>query len=149
MMTIDTKYLGDIEIEKEKIIHFETGIPGFEAEKQFVLLDIPENDLFQILQSVKTPELAFFVANPYHLFKNYTIKLEEHIIEQLEIKSEKDVVVLSILTIKEPFTSSTVNLKAPIVINITNKRAKQFIMNDDKYSMRTQIPPISTVESGV
>lgn len=149
MITIDTKYLGAIEIEEDKIIHFENGIPGFETEKQFVLLDIADNDVLQILQSVQTPELAFFVANPYLLFKDYSIELEDHVIEKLDIKNEHDVAVLSILTIKDPFSSSTINLKAPIIINIANKRAKQYIMNDDRYSLRTQIPPTSTVESGV
>lgn len=149
MITIDTKYLGAIEIEEDKIIHFENGIPGFETEKQFVLLDIADNDVLQILQSVQTPELAFFVANPYLLFKDYAIELEDHVIEKLDIKNEHDVAVLSILTIKDPFSSSTINLKAPIIINIANKRAKQYIMNDDRYSLRTQIPPTSTVESGV
>lgn len=149
MKKIETKYLGEIEIEKEKIIHFETGLPGFESEKQFVLLDIAHNDLLQILQSVQTAELAFFVVNPYILFKDYSITLSDLIIDHLQINNKEDVVILSIITIKEPFTSSTVNLKAPIVINIANKRAKQFIMNDDTYSMRTQIPPTSNVESGV
>lgn len=146
-MIIETKYLGEIEISDDKIVHFESGIPGFEDEKKFILLDIADNIIFQILQSVETKELAFFVVNPYILFEDYSIKLNENIIESLDIKEENDVAVLTVMTIKEPFSNSTVNLKAPLIINLKNKRAKQYILNDDTYSMRVTIPQ-HKLESG-
>ena len=37
-MKIDTKYFGEIEIDNDKIIHFENGIMGFEEYKDFTLL---------------------------------------------------------------------------------------------------------------
>lgn len=146
-MIIETKYLGEIEISDDKIVHFESGIPGFEDEKKFILLDIADNIIFQILQSVETKELAFFVVNPYILFEDYSIKLNENIIESLDIKEENDVAVLTVMTLKEPFSNSTVNLKAPLIINLKNKRAKQYILNDDTYSMRVTIPQ-HKLESG-
>lgn len=147
-MIIQTKYLGETEITNDKIIKFESGLPGFEVERQFVLLDIAENVIFQILQSVKTPELAFFVVNPYLLFNDYSIQLNEHAIETLKIKDEQDVAVLTVMTVTEPFSDSTVNLKAPLVINLANKCGKQYILNDDEYSMRAKIPQ-HKIESGV
>ena len=138
-LIIQTKYLGEVEISEDKIVHFESGIPGFENEKRFVLLDIDEKIIFQILQSVETKNLAFFVVNPYLLFEDYSIDLNDSIIESLDIREEKDVVVLSIMTLKEPFSESTVNLKAPLIINLKNKRGKQYILQDDTYSMRVTI----------
>lgn len=147
LLIIQTKYLGETEITNDKIISFDSGLPGFEEERQFVLLDISENVVFQVLQSVTSPELAFFVVNPYLLFNDYSIKLNEHAIETLDIKEEKDVAVLTVMTLKEPFSDSTVNLKAPLVINLENKRGKQYILNDDVYSMRAKIPQ-HKIESG-
>lgn len=146
-MIIQTKYLGEAEVEDKKVIHFKSGLPGFETEKKFVLLDISEQVVFQILQSIQTKDLAFFVVNPYLLYEQYSIKLNEHVIESLEIKEEKDVVVLSVMTLKEPFTESTVNLKAPLIINMANNQGKQYILNDDTYSMRAAIPH-QKMESG-
>lgn len=146
-LIIQTKYLGEVEISEDKIVHFESGIPGFEDEKRFVLLDIDEKIIFQILQSVETKNLAFFVVNPYLLFEDYSIDLNDSIIESLDIREEKDVVVLSIMTLKEPFSESTVNLKAPLIINLKNKRGKQYILQDDTYSMRATIPQ-RKLESG-
>ena len=146
-MIIQTKYLGEIEIEEDKSIHFQSGLPGFESEKQFVLLDISDQVMFQILQSVNTKDIAFFVVNPYLLFDTYSIKLNENIIKSLDIKEEKDVAVLTVMTLKEPFANSTVNLKAPLIINLSNNLGKQYILNDDTYSMRAKIPH-QKIESG-
>lgn len=147
-MIIQTKYLGEAEINDEKIITFKTGLPGFESETEFVLLDISENVVFQILQSVNSPELAFFVVNPYLLYDEYSIKLNEYVIETLDISDDKDVVVLTVMTLKEPFSNSTVNLKAPLVINLVNRFGKQYILSEDTYSMRAKVPQ-HKIESGV
>lgn len=137
--TIDTKYLGKIEIEKKQIIQFPFGLPGFIEEEEFVILDIPGNEAFQTLQSVATPSLAFIVTNPYQFYLDYTFKLDEQILESLAIESEEDVVVFSIVTLKSPFKTSTLNLKAPIIINSTEKQGKQYILNKDDYSTKAPI----------
>jgi flagellar assembly factor FliW len=38
MVKMETKYIGTMEVEKERLIHFEKGIPAFESEQTFVLL---------------------------------------------------------------------------------------------------------------
>lgn len=136
---IDTKYLGKITVEKNQVIQFSSGLPGFVEEEKFVIHDIPGNPLFQTLQSVVTPNLAFIVTNPYHFYVDYTFKLDEQILEVLKIQSEQEVVVLSIVTLKSPFKTSTLNLKAPIIINSTEKQGKQYILNKEDYSTKAPI----------
>lgn len=145
---IDTKYLGKIDIEKKQVIRFSSGLPGFIEEEEFVILDIPGNPLFQILQSTLTPTLAFIVTNPYDFYVDYTFKLDEQILKTLKIQHEQEVVVLSIVTLKSPFNTSTLNLKAPIIINSTGKQGKQYILNKDNYSTKAPIvsPNISKAE---
>lgn len=138
-MRIDTKYLGEMDIDEEKTIHFETGLPGFLEEKEFIILDIPGNDLLQLLQSLHTPNLAFFIANPHQFEQTYHFKLSDSTVEYLNITSEEEVVILSILTVNDPFEKSTINLQAPIVINSKTKQGKQIILNDEKYDMKTPI----------
>lgn len=138
-MQIKTKYLGEMEIDEEKVIHFETGIPGFLNENKFIILDIPGNDVLQLLQSLHTPNLAFFITNPHQFDPAYHFKLSDNVLETLKITSKEEVVILSIMTINEPFQKSTINLQAPIVINYRTKLGKQIILNDEKHSMKTAI----------
>ncbi|NME05068.1 flagellar assembly protein FliW [Psychrobacillus sp. BL-248-WT-3] len=135
-MKIKTAYLGEVEIEKADIIGFEYGIPGFEEEKEFVLLPIEGNITFHALQSVHTEALAFIVTNPYTIVENYSFDLEESMVKALQIKEEQEVAVFTIVSLKETIASSTINLKAPIVLNTTNKKAKQVILNNEEYSIR-------------
>lgn len=140
-MKIATKYFGEMEIDPSKQIQFVNGLPGFNDETEFVLLDMPNAPLFQVLQSVKTDYVAFITANPHVLYPDYAFRLDGNIIEQLDIKSEEEVVTLSIITLKKPFEKSTMNLKAPIVINSREKLGKQYILNTDKYSSTASIKP--------
>src|SRR5690625_2901310 len=105
-MAVQTKYVGQVEVETEKIIHFPNGLPGFINELHFILLDLPGNPLFQTLQSVKTSNLAFIVINPYQFYQDYAFKLDHSTIETLAIQDEQDVSVLSIVTLKSPFRTS-------------------------------------------
>ncbi|WP_341356994.1 flagellar assembly protein FliW [Rossellomorea sp. y25] len=138
-MNIDTKYHGVIDIHSEEVLIFEHGIPGFGEEKQFILLPLPENEWFHILQSVTTPQLGFVVTNPFVFFKEYDFELDQASVELLENPSEKEVQVLSILTVRETLHESTANLQAPIIINLANRKGKQVILNNTDYQTKHQI----------
>ncbi|CDQ39004.1 MULTISPECIES: flagellar assembly protein FliW [Virgibacillus] len=138
-MLVDTKYFGQTEIDPAHVIVFQNGIPGFNQDNQFILLDFPDHSLFQILQSIDTRDTAFFVINPYSLFHHYEFRLDDSSIETLQLSNEEDIVVLSIVTLKRPFATSTVNLKAPIIINSKRNLGKQYIINAVEYPSRAPI----------
>lgn len=132
-MKIQTKYLGEVDIQEENILHFEGGIPSFLEEKEFVVLPFDESTPFLILQSVNTAELGFVVVSPFDFFPDYQIKLTDSTIEALGIEEEADVLIYTILTVQEPFTNTTANLQGPVVINTKNKKAKQISLSDLNY----------------
>lgn len=135
-MNIQTKYFNEVSIDKNDILRFEHGIPGFLDEKEFVLLPLTEDNVYFVLQSVRTAELAFVVTNPFLFYKDYDFKLDEAIVEQLEIKQPTDVAVYSILTLQDPFENTTANLQAPVIVNVKNNKAKQVILNDENYKTK-------------
>lgn len=140
-MKLETKYAGEITIDHRTIITFPAGIPGFEEERSFVLIELPnmESAIFQTLQSVTTPTLAFIVVNPYMLTKDYEFKLDEATIERLQITNKEKIGVFSIVAVKDPFEQSTLNLKAPIIINHSERIGKQFIIPTDTYKTKTPL----------
>ncbi|MGD6831715.1 flagellar assembly protein FliW [Sutcliffiella halmapala] len=132
-MKIETKYHGVLEVSEQDVVTFPNGIPGFNEEKQFTVIPFSEDGVFQILQSVSTPELGFVVTNPFALFKDYDFKLEEQTVEALELNAPEDVEVFTVLTVQEPFTRTTANLQAPVVINKKNNLGKQVILTCSSY----------------
>jgi len=145
-MIIRTKYHGDMEIAEEQILHFENGIPGFLEEKKFVILPLTDDGIYHLLQSVETAQLAFVITNPFMFYKDYEFELDDIVLDQLEIKSPKDVQIYNILTLREPFERTTINLQAPIVINSKNQKGKQVILNSDSYT--TKHPLFHKVQEG-
>ncbi|WFA04771.1 flagellar assembly protein FliW [Bacillus sp. HSf4] len=135
-MIIKTKYHGEMPINEEQILVMENGIPGFVDEKTFVILPLSEDSPFLVLQSTATEELAFIVASPFIFFKEYGFDIDDATAELLEIEKVDDVEVMIILTIEDPFEKTTANLRAPIIVNRTNKRAKQVILHDTSYTTK-------------
>ena len=138
-MTIQTKFHGEIAINEIPKWTFPNGLPGLEDEHEFVLLPIEGNNTFQVMQSTTTPIVALIVSNPYVLTENYTIEIDDPTINLLDIQSQEDLMVLSVMSLKQPFETSTLNLQAPLIFNTSNHKAKQMILNDSTYQSRHPI----------
>ncbi|MCO7124996.1 flagellar assembly protein FliW [Sporolactobacillus shoreicorticis] len=133
-MIIQTKYFGEQEIKEKDIILFSSGLPGFAHDHRFIIQ--PFGEAFSILQSVDDADVAFIVTSPFYYFENYSVDLPDHFVEQLEVRSQEDVAVWVIISVHNPFSDSTVNLNAPIIINIHKKFGKQYIPERSDYSLR-------------
>ncbi|MFC9541775.1 flagellar assembly protein FliW [Lysinibacillus sp. NPDC056959] len=141
-MKIATKFLGEVEIMEKDILTFEQGLLGLEDHKRFVLLPISEEHPLVLLQSVEQVEIGFVVAYPFAFKKDYSFDLSAEDLEQLQIENEEDVLTYSVVTMKETLQDSTINLLAPLVINMDKKRGKQIVLQDNKafplrYPMQT------------
>lgn len=139
-MLLDTKRFGQIEIDENGILEFPEGIPGFEDIKRFVLLgSSDESSLFQWLQAVDNTELAFVVVEPKRIWPDYEVDVDEDDVKMLEIDNESKVLVFSIVVVPEDVEKMTANLKAPILINTSNKKGKQIIMDNSRYDIKSYI----------
>lgn len=140
MMKINTKYFGEIEIAEEDIYNYPEGIPSFENEKKFVIINNEEeNSPFQWLQSVQNPDLAFVTINPFSIMPEYEVEVADEEVEILDIKDISDVILLSIVVVPEDFSKISANLLAPIILNTKNHLAKQVTMNTYKYKVKHYI----------
>ena len=117
-------------------ILFEKGIPGFEDYKYFNVNIIKDNEKFYSIVSKEDDNIGFISISPFDIKKDYEIDLDDEFVKELDIKSEKDVLVLCLITLGKTLKDSTANLKAPIIINIKNNRGKQLILQDDKYKIK-------------
>lgn len=135
-MKINTKYHGEIEIKNSDIITFESGIPGFDDMNSYAIIPLSEDQVYLVLQSTETPELAFVITDPFIHFKEYEFSLSEETIHQLKIENEQDVVVYVILTLQEKINETTANLLAPLVMNTKQRLSKQIILHNTKYETK-------------
>ena len=117
-------------------ILFEKGIPGFENYRYFNVNIVEGIKRFYHIVSKEDSNIGFISISPFDIKKDYEIDLDDEFIKELDIKEEKDVLVICLITLGKSLKDSTANLKAPIIINIKNNRGKQLILQDDKYKIK-------------
>ncbi len=140
-MGLATKHFGEIQLDENKIIIFEEGIPGFENNKKYLLLSETEEagELFCWLQSVDNGDIAFAMMDVYKVLPDYAPTIEDGDLEQIGSTSASDRVLYNIVVMPEDIKEMTVNLKAPVIINTVNKRGKQVVVLNDAYGVKHNI----------
>ena len=139
-MELHTKHFGKIEVEKENIITFPDGIPGFEEEKQFTIIQNPDENLpFHWLQAINEGDLAFVIMNPFIFRPDYDIKISEGVVNKLNIESKEQISIWTIVRVPEKVEDMTANLSAPIVINNEEKLGKQVALENSPYGKRHEV----------
>jgi flagellar assembly factor FliW len=129
-LIIKTLSWGKLEVDKEQIYHFSKGLPGFEEETDFILIEMPETP-FGYLQSIKEEGLSFLLGDPFAFYPSYEFELPDDEAEELEINAE--VIVRCVITLKEPVDQSTINLLAPVVLNPVVHSGKQIVLHRAPY----------------
>lgn len=136
LLKLSTSRFGDIDINPEQIVIFQQGIPGFDQQREFIILEIEHNLPFAVLQSVEDGDVSFILANPFILFPSYEFQLPDVVRDELGIALADDCVVWSIVSIRESLADATMNLLAPIVINARERRGKQIVLTGTAYQTK-------------
>ncbi|NLD94629.1 MAG: flagellar assembly protein FliW [Fibrobacter sp.] len=123
----------------EDIITFNSGIPGFEQNKQFVIVSIPEYAPFEWLVCIDGSKLRFAIINPLLFVPDYDPKIIKEQLDDLAVDAPEDLLLYVIVTIRENPLESTANLVGPIILNRRKKTGKQIIIDDDRYTTREPI----------
>lgn len=138
-MTIHTSRFGLVSITSDDVIQFPEGLLGFNELHRFVLLDDPSDEIFAWLQSCDEPGIAFPLLEPELFTNNYSVSLTKHDMEVLGLEKKEGIRSFAIITIPQDPTQMTANLKAPIVINVAKRLARQCVLQDNSLAIREPI----------
>ena len=138
-MKISTSRFGKIEINKDEIITFEDGLLGFEYYHSYIILNTDENSPFRWLQCVDDGNLAFVIVEPLSFMFEYDLEISDSDAERIDLKKAEDAVLYVIVSIPENPQDMTANLQGPIVVNASNRKARQVISNNSKHSIKVRI----------
>jgi flagellar assembly factor FliW len=132
-LQLKTTRFGTIEVPAASVIDICAGIIGFPSYHTFVLLDY--RPPFSWLQSVENPDLAFVVVNAAEFGENYDFSLPTND-RELDLKEDDEVAIFNLVSVRPDPSLTTVNLKAPVVVNLRNRRGRQLILDDPRYPTR-------------
>jgi flagellar assembly factor FliW len=140
-ISVPSQALGAIEVRPESVIAMVEPLAGFPDTTQYALIEHTRQggsaagSVFW-LQAVERPFHAFVVTDPWGVHPEYAPEISDADAQQLGLTSFEDARVFGILTVPRNPSEITINLRAPVVVNVAQRLAKQVVVLNDQYSTR-------------
>ena len=122
-------------VDRRHMIGFPGGLPGFENCHSFILMELEGNDLLHYLTAVEGPDATFLVIDPRRVMPDYQCELADGDALRIGADVGTPLLWLALVSIDRD-GATTVNLRAPIVINPKRMLGQQVIPHDNKYPIR-------------
>ncbi|MDQ2865186.1 MAG: flagellar assembly protein FliW [Candidatus Eremiobacteraeota bacterium] len=138
--TKDFPRFGECSFSEADVISFPWGLPGFPNLRRWLALTVESQNSFVWLQSVDDVKIALPTADPYSVFGDYNPKLPAYAATALDIAEASDFTVLCVMVVTEDADEMTMNLFAPIVVNLRSRTARQVVLENSGFSVRQPVP---------
>ncbi len=139
---------GDLEVRADRVLHFPQGLIGFPKARSFVILDHRPGSPFKWMLCLEQPDVAFAVVEPGHFVPGYRAPLD--LAARTLDADPADVALFVIVTIPPDPMAMTVNLMAPVVVDVRTRVSRQLVLEDGRFdpSYRVcQAPQAAAAES--
>lgn len=139
MPSVETKYFGTMPYAEGSVFDFPHGLPAFEEEKRFVLIEQPDRAPLVFLQSLTRASLCFVMFPIFVVDDKDELAIAPEDLEALGLDAGRqpllgdEVIVLALISLRGKF-QATANLMAPIVLNVKTRCGLQAIRRDSRYS---------------
>jgi flagellar assembly factor FliW len=137
-MKIQTRIMGQIDIDDRQILDFPAGIIGFETFKSYALLDAPQKPYFY-LQSLDMVELGFILLDPFLFRPDYSINVADEAMSSIGVTDPDDALVLAMVTVPPDGGKVTANLMGPLIIGKSARKGAQVILADPRWETRHDV----------
>lgn len=142
-IAITSRTLGALEIPEIEIIRATAPITPFPNALRYALIahtteDGATDTLVHWLQAVDEPFHAFVMIDPWNIDPDYAPEISDQDAEELQLSSPAQARLYAMARVDAsgPMPQMTINLRAPVVINIERKLLKQVVLLSDRYSVQ-------------
>lgn len=132
-LAVQSSRFGELSVPVDTIIEFPNGLIGFQRAQRFVMIE--HKPPFSWLHSIEDPTLAFVVVDGFEFGHSYDIKAPIGD-KDIDLREDDEYAILVIVTVRPDPKLTTANLKAPVFVNIRNRRGLQMIFDDSRFSTR-------------
>jgi flagellar assembly factor FliW len=122
-------------VQQLPVIELVRPMPGFPDTHRFTLESLDDTGVLSALRSLDHADLKFLVVPPGTFHPTYAPEIDDETADALGLTSSEQALVLLVVHAGRDLASTTVNLRAPIVVNIETSRAAQVILDDVAHSV--------------
>jgi flagellar assembly factor FliW len=140
IVTVNLPRFGTCSYRESEVLDFPWGLPGFASLRRFIALNLEGQERFVWLQSLDDPAIALPAADPWQIFPDYSPRLPPYATSSLELGRPEDFATLCVVVVSAGAAEMTMNLLAPIVVNLRTRTGRQVTLETGGYSVRTPIP---------
>lgn len=136
---LNSPKLGRFEYTEDDLVTMVSPILGFNELNDFLFISSEEFYPFSYFQSVQDENITFVLADIKAFFPDYSPKFSKGDYKVLQIEKDEEMALFGLVVVRDDPQNATINLKAPIVINTNKKLAKQIILEEDIYKVKTPL----------
>ncbi|NOY29205.1 MAG: flagellar assembly protein FliW [Planctomycetes bacterium] len=142
-MDVHTTRFGTLSVPEQDELLFPQGLIGLEDCRRWVVLTDSDNPALGWLQSIEHGHIALGVVSPRRFVSDYQLRVDRDELRFLELATEHDAEVVVIASRQE--SDLTLNLRAPLVINVQQRRGCQVVAKDAypvRFALTAQTIPL-------
>lgn len=128
-MLVQTSRFGQIQSSQEEVFIFPQGLIGFEAMRQWLILPDPDNEEVAWLQSLTESRVALPIVSPRKFAPDFRLHVSDRQLATLHLRNTDRIYILTVMS--KSGRSLTINLRSPIVINLSKRVACQVIASEN------------------
>jgi flagellar assembly factor FliW len=138
-MIVESELLGQISVEEDEVITFPSGLLGFPACRNFVLISSAREGMYW-LQSTEHSPLAFLLVDPFIACEEFVVDVGPGDLADVGANEASQIAILAIVTLSSAEQGGcTVNLQGPLAFNLEKKQAKQIAVANSDFGVRYPI----------
>lgn len=127
-MDVITTRFGTLSVSPQDELYFNQGLIGLDDSRRWIVLTDSENPALGWLQSVEQGHIAFGIVSPRRFVPDYQLRVDRDDLRTLELATVRDAEVAVI--VNRQAGGLTLNLRAPLVINVETRRGCQVVAKD-------------------
>lgn len=127
-MIIETHRFGRVHINSDHIIAFHEGLLGFEHLKRYAIILCETTEPIQWLQAVDDPTVSLPIINPFLIKPDYELDVDDGELQSIGMPTVDEILIVNAMVLPEQIRNATVNLSAPVLINLRTKQGRQIVM---------------------
>lgn len=131
---------GECSYLDSEVLEFPWGLPGFAQLRRFLVLQVAGHEGFVWLQSLDDVAIAMPLGDPWSVFEDYDPHLPPYAKAALGLEQAEDFVLLCVVVVTKNAEEMTMNLLAPVVINLKTRVGRQVMLENSDYPVRASIP---------